>query len=127
LPAGVTLSGAPISGTPTAAGTANVTVRVTDTAGLFVERTFTLTIAKATPVITWSNPVAIVYGAPLSGVQLNASPSTPGTLTYTPATGAVLAAGSRTLGVSFTPADSANFNGATGSVTLNVLPAALIV
>lgn len=127
LPAGVTVSGATISGTPLAAGAASVTVRVTDAGGLFAEQTFTLTIAKATPTITWSNPAAVVYGTALSGTQLNATANVAGTFVYSPASGSVLGAGSRTLGVSFTPADSANFDSASTSVTLSVAPASLTV
>ena len=35
---------------------------------------------KATPTITWSNPATITYGTALSGTQLNANASVPGSL-----------------------------------------------
>jgi len=54
----------------------------------------------------------------LSGTQLNATASVAGSLVYTPAAGTVLGAGSQTLSVSFTPTDTTNYTGATGSVNL---------
>ena len=53
----------------------------------------TIDVGKATPTITWANPAAISYGTALSGTQLNATASVPGTFVYTPASGAVLNAG----------------------------------
>jgi len=79
-----------------------------------------LTVAKATPPINWSTPAAITYGAALSSAQLNATANIPGTYTYSPPSGATLNAGSHTLSVSFTPNDTANYNNATASVTLQV-------
>jgi len=82
----------------------------------------TLTVTKATPVITWANPADIVYGTALSGTQLNATASVPGSFVYTPAAGAVLNAGAgQTLHVDFTPTDTANYNNASKDVTINVL------
>ena len=49
--------------------------------------TTTLTVAQATPVITWPTPAGITYGAALSGSQLDATSSVPGTFAYTPAAG----------------------------------------
>ena len=47
-------------------------------------------VTKATPTITWSNPVDLVYGIPLSDIQLNASASVPGTFAYISSAGTVL-------------------------------------
>src|ERR1035437_1271981 len=56
--------------------------------------------------IIWFNPAPIIYGAPLSGTQLNATASVPGVLAYTPAAGTVLGGGgSQVLSVHFTPTD----------------------
>ncbi len=78
-----------------------------------------ITVNKATPVITWSNPSAIVYGTPLSATQLNASANVPGTLVYTPASGTILNTGTnQVLSVNFTPADAANYNSVTGTTVL---------
>ncbi|MCX6953254.1 MAG: immunoglobulin domain-containing protein [Verrucomicrobia bacterium] len=87
--------------------------------------TVTLNVNKVTPVITWSAPVAITYGAALSATQLNATTTVPGTFVYNPAAGVILNAGAgQTLSVTFTPNDTANNNTATGSTTLTVNKAA---
>ena len=72
-----------------------------------------LTIAKATPGITWPHPADIILGTPLSATQLNATTTVPGTFVYSPAAGTVLGIGVRQLNVSFTPQDTANYNSAT--------------
>jgi hypothetical protein len=90
--------------------------------------TFTVSLAPPVPpVLTWSNPAPIIYGTPLSGVQLNATASVPGTFAYQPAAGAVLAAGTYTLNVTFTPTDTTLYSTATATVTLQVNPAPLTV
>ena len=75
--------------------------------------TGTLTVAKAVPVITWAAPAAVNPGAILGATQLNATASTPGTFTYSPAAGTVLAGGFQTLTASFVPTDTANYTNAT--------------
>src|SRR5204863_6410355 len=84
----------------------------------------TVNVAKAEPAITWSNPADIVYGTALAATQLNAAANVAGTFAYSPAAGTVLNAGSQTLAVTFTPADAANYNDATASVTVKVAKAA---
>ena len=79
------------------------------------------------PLVTWPGPAPIIYGTALSSVQLNATPIVPGSELYTPPAGTVLPAGSGTLSVVFTPADAADFESATNSVSLVVLPAPLTV
>ena len=49
--------------------------------------------AIQTPAITWSNPADITYGTALSGTQLDATASVPGTFVYSPAANTVLNAG----------------------------------
>ncbi|MBX2916007.1 MAG: gliding motility-associated C-terminal domain-containing protein [Cyclobacteriaceae bacterium] len=88
----------------------------------FVYVSGTLTIVKATPIITWSNPAAITYGTPLSATQLNATASVAGTFIYSPASGTILNAGIQTLFANFTPSDATNYNSVTGitvSITVN--------
>jgi hypothetical protein len=80
----------------------------------------TLSVSRATPTVTWANPAAIAYGTPLGDTQLNATADVPGTFTYTPAAGTVLSAGTHTLDVTFTPADTANHTSASATVTLIV-------
>lgn len=96
-------------------------VIVTNTCGTATSSAATLTVSKATPAITWSNPADITYGTALSGTQLNATASVAGSFVYTPAAGTVLSAGSaQTLSVDFTPTDTANYNTASASVLINV-------
>ena len=102
-------------------GTCTLTANWPGTA-TFAPATATQTTAavKATPTITWPPPAAISYGTALSATQLNATPSVPGTLVYTPPTGTLLNAGSQTLSVIFTPTATANYNSAATAVTLVV-------
>ena len=95
--------------------------------GSAAEVTQTFTVAKAVPAITWTQPVAIAYGAALSAAQLNATASVPGSFTYSPPSGTVVSAGAQTLSVTFTPADTTNYAGASASVTLTVTKAAATV
>ena len=82
--------------------------------------TVTMTIIKATPTITWSNPAAITYGTALSGTQLNASSTVSGSFVYSPLSGTVLAVGTNSLSATFTPTDASNYNGATANVSITV-------
>ena len=82
-----------------------------------------LTVSKAAPSITWSNPADIVYGTPLSEIQLNASSSVDGTFVYTPSAGTVLSAGTQTLNVDFTPTDAENYTAPSMNAIINVLKA----
>jgi Flp pilus assembly CpaE family ATPase len=78
----------------------------------------------APTTISWSNPSMIAYGIPLSEVELNATASAPGTLDYAPGVGDVLAPGTHTLTVSFTPSDPHRDSPAVASVemVIEVLP-----
>ena len=89
--------------------------------------TVTLAVAKTTPTITWATPAAITYGTALSATQLDATASVPGTFVYTPAAGAVLAAGSQTLSVTFAPTNTTLYNSATATVTLTVNKATPVI
>jgi len=89
--------------------------------------TASINVNQATPVITWANPAAITYGTALSATQLNATSSTPGTITYTPAAGTTLTAGTHQLSVTFTPTDTTDYLSATGTVSITVNPATPVV
>jgi len=71
--------------------------------------------------LVWTNPAPIAYGTPLGTNQLNASCAEPGTLTYYPPSGTVVAAGANTLKVVFTPTDTNHYSLLTNTVTLTVL------
>jgi sugar lactone lactonase YvrE/pimeloyl-ACP methyl ester carboxylesterase len=82
-----------------------------------------INVAKATPVMIWPQPAAIVYGTALSMTQLNASSNVAGSIAFTPVAGTILGAGTQTLQASFTPADAVNFQAATATVTIAVTKA----
>ena len=76
------------------------------------------------PSVVWSNPSPIVYGTPLSAVQLNASADLGGTFTYIPPAGSLLPAGTnQALIVVFTPSDVNTSANVTNRVELTVLRA----
>ncbi len=78
-------------------------------------------IARATPVVTWAAPAAIAYGGALGNGQLAATVGVPGTFAYTPVAGAVLPIGTNEiLSVTFTPADTVDYNAASASTTITV-------
>jgi hypothetical protein len=80
-----------------------------------------LTITKATPTITWSNPLDLGLGSPLGPAQLNPSANVPGAFVYTPPAGTILPAGNaQTLSAAFTPTDTADYNSTNASVIINV-------
>ena len=84
---------------------------------------------KQVPSVKWEIPSAsaIVYGAPLSASQLNASAPIEGTFEYAPALGTVLNAGTHTLTVVFTPADAANYKPVTVTSSVTIAKAKLTV
>jgi Flp pilus assembly CpaE family ATPase len=113
----------PAAGEVLPAGTHPLSVTFTPTETKDVataQATVSLTVAKATPIITWPAPAAISYGNPLSAVQLNATALVPGTFVYTPAAGTVLTAGTQTLSVTFTPKDTADYTTAQATVSVVV-------
>jgi hypothetical protein len=77
-------------------------------------------INQVAPTVTWNAPSAITYGTALSATQLDATASVPGTFAYNPALGTVLTAGTHTLGVTFTPTDTTDYQSSTGSTTIKV-------
>jgi hypothetical protein len=82
-------------------------------------------VAKATPAITWNAPGAIIYGTPLSPIQLNATTNILGEFDYTPPVGSYLSAGTgQTLTVTFEPTDAANHVSVRATTTIDVVKAA---
>jgi hypothetical protein len=120
-----TFTYSPAAGTVLNAGKQALTATFTptDTADYMSASTsITLTVNKAPLTINWVTPAAISYGTALSGTQLDASSTAAGTYVYSPAAGTVLAVGSHTLSVTFTPTNAGNYtpSTATTSVTLTV-------
>ncbi len=93
---------------------------VGDPAGVLLSFEASAPPQPQTPVITWPAPASIVYGTALSGAQLSASANVPGTFAYAPAAGTVLAAGSHTLSLVFSPDDPVAYTTAATRVTLAV-------
>ena len=117
----------PVSFTPTSAGNLSGSLALTDdnlnaAAPTYDVQSISLSGAatQATPTLTWSAPASITYGTALSGTQLDATASVSGTFSYSPASGAVLSAGTQTLRVTFTPADSTDYTAASATVQLTV-------
>ncbi len=86
-------------------------------AALAVQRTFSVSAGVAR--ITWNSPTAISTATALSSTQLNATGSVAGTLTYSPAVGSFLSAGTHTLTVTLTPTDS-GYRSTSAAVTILV-------
>jgi hypothetical protein len=113
-------------------GTDTVTINYvpdTTSAPLYNSASATRNISEtqATPTITWATPAAITYGTALGSTQSNATSSTAGTFSYTPAAGVVPPAGQSTLSVTFTPTDTVNYQSSTSSVSLTVNKAPLSI
>jgi hypothetical protein len=96
---------------------ANTTAYATATASV------TITVNKATPAVTWAKPAAITYGTALSATQLDATSKVAGAFVYSPTSGTVLAVGTPTLSVTFTPTATTDYTTAKATVTLTVNPA----
>jgi len=79
-------------------------------------------VQKTTPVLTWPTPAAIAHATPLGSGQLNATANVPGTFTYSPPAGTLLAAGSEKLTATFVPADTVHYTTGIATVTLTVTP-----
>ena len=118
----------PPSGTVLPVGTNPLSVKFTPSntsAYKGATATNSIVVTKATPILTWPTPAAIAVGTPLSSTQLDATATfqgatLPGKFTYTPKAGRVLAAGTHTLSVLFTPTDTTDFTTATATVQIVV-------
>jgi FG-GAP-like repeat/Bacterial Ig-like domain (group 3) len=124
----------PVSGTVLPVGTNPLSVTFTPTntaAYTTVSANNSIVVTQATPVINWPTPAAIAQGTALGSTQLDAAAtyqgaSLPGTYNYTvlpantPASGAVLAAGTWTLQVVFTPTNTVDYTTATATVQIVV-------
>jgi YVTN family beta-propeller protein len=79
-----------------------------------------ITVPQEAPTLTWAHPANISYGTALTGTELDARASVPGTFTYSPPAGTVLKIGTQTLRATFTPADTTDYTGGTVSTQITV-------
>jgi len=127
----------PAAGTVLSPGTRPLTVTfspadASDYTSATVNNSITVQAAPAAtaviaPQIIWTAPVAIRYGTAVSGVQLNATASVPGSFVYSPAAGTEPKAGTQTLSATFTPSDTKAYSTATASVQLTVTKVAPVI
>ena len=79
-----------------------------------------LSVNQAAPTVNWATPAAILTGTALSATQLDATASVPGSFMYSPAVGAVLAAGTQQLTAVFSPTDATDYSAVTAKTSLLV-------
>jgi MinD-like ATPase involved in chromosome partitioning or flagellar assembly/ActR/RegA family two-component response regulator len=92
-----------------------------DTVGYSTSRAAaSVTVAKATPAVTWPTPDPIAYGVALGATQLNAKTSVPGSFAFAPAAGEILTPGVHELSATFTPTDTLNYTTVSAVVSLTV-------
>ena len=93
-----------------------------------VSKTVTIDVNRAAPAIGWSSPAAIVYGAALGAIQLNATVNVAGSLSYSPAAGTLLSAGpGQSLTATFTPSDAAKYSTVSKTVSIDVNKATPVI
>ena len=117
----------PAAGTILQAGPQKLTVTFTpsDSATYStVTSNVEITVAQATPVITWAQLSPIQQGTPLGAAQLNATANVQGTMAYTPVLGTVLPAGTQQLTATFTPTDTTDYKPVTAQASLTIAAAA---
>jgi hypothetical protein len=83
-------------------------------------KTVTLSVTRATPSVIWTTPAPVAHGTALSATQLDATATVAGTFAYSPGAGTVLAAGTHTLSVTFTPDDTTDYQSVVQKATLVV-------
>jgi DNA-binding beta-propeller fold protein YncE len=111
----------------------SVTFTPTDTADYNpVTGSVNVVVSKSTPTITWPIASSITYGQTLAtsaltgGSALNGSTSVPGSFAFTTPT-TVPPVGTNAQSVTFTPADTANYNTVTGTVSVTVIKSSLTI
>ena len=80
----------------------------------------TCSSARACRSITWPAPAPITYSFPVNSTQLNATANVPARSATRRRRGRCCPPGERTLSVTFTPTDTANYNTVTATNTLTV-------
>ena len=87
----------------------------------------TINVKPYPPQLSWSNPSSIVYGTPLSVIQLDPISDAVGSFSFSPPVGTILQPGSgQKLRATFTPEDTVDYvNGETVSAKVDVNKAPL--
>jgi hypothetical protein len=114
------LTYSPAAGATLPVGTHALKVTAAETANYkAASAEVSITVNKVNQEIAWNDPAPITYGTPLSETQLNASLAKgDGALTYSPAAGELLNAGTHTLTVN--AAETANSYAASKQVSITV-------
>ena len=86
----------------------------------------TIVVKAPEAKITWANPATAEGPVTLGAKELNAVCSVPGTLSYTPAAGTVLSAGTYTLSVTCTPTDT-KIAAVTTTVTMVITEVTVVI
>ena len=118
-----TFAYSPAAGTVLTAGSQTLSVLFTPTNTTdytTATDSVTLTVNPAPAPVSWQPPAPILYGTPLSATQLDATSTVPGSFVYSPPAGTVLAAGTKTLYVTFTPTDTVDYKARRISTTITV-------
>lgn len=111
----------------TSADAGSYRVVISNSAGSVTSAGAALTVNLLTPLVTWFDPADVVYGTPLGVSQLTAAANVPGSFSYTPTNGTVLAVGTRTLNGTFTPTETNVYEVINRSVALDVTTAPLTI
>gem|GEM_PF-1417601 len=124
LPAGLSLSGAVISGIPTISGSFSVTLSATNSTGQAGTATLNLTVNAASPVITSSTTATATVGQPFSYTITSNPTATSFTASGLPAglslSGAVVSGIPTTSGSFSVTLSATNSTGQTGTATLSL-------
>jgi hypothetical protein len=118
-----TFSYSPAVGTLLKAGTQTLSATFTPTDTKTYSATTAsvkFTVDPAAPVIVWATPAPAAAGTTLGATQLDAAANVPGSFVYSPAAGAVLAAGTQQLTAVFSPADRTDYSSAIAHTSLVV-------
>lgn len=113
----------PEEGTILSAGESTLSVTFTPTDSTIYEEvtaSVSITVTPLTLVVTWETPDAIVFGTPLSDVQLNATADVEGSFVYEPSAGTILDIGSHSLSALFTPEDTTNYESVVKWATITI-------
>jgi len=124
LPAGLSLNGAVISGTPTMTGSSSVTLSATNSTGQTGTATLNLTVNAAAPVITSATTATATVGQPftytITSNPTAASFAAAGLPAGLSLSGAVISGTPTMTGSSIVTLSATNSTGQTGTATLNL-------